>query len=1080
MIDLRRISCAVLCLVLTATSLFAVGHTLDDETHNESRELYDNVTLTHVQTDADSRYGLQNLNIVEFDPSDADLYIDVVGAGKYANDSATVPETVAAFIESNPDLTPIAAVNGDLWMASYAHSRVEGSGQEYGGYSDAVVKKTLSLPRGFNAYGGEIICSAYMYQETPYEGEFWSFGVSESGKVMIGCPTLDISIGGSNISTKADGLNRLPANDALVVYTDRGCLSNYALDDAYELLVKCDGDYTVKNGTRIAGEIIGIYGPDTDQNPEISEDTIILTARGSAIEEIGHLKLGDRIAVSFEVGERYGRNVEEWKTVTDAVGGHMPFVVDGVKNETGLTKGYPSTIVGITNDGKVLLIANDGRQSELSRGLDFNDYAALTDELGINTGIILDGGGSTTMVVLDEEEYKVVNSPSDGSPRSVVNSLILSYGPEREKADTAAVIPALPESLTSLYFTDDSLSALIRPNIQTKVTYSSEGALIQADKYNGDGYININFGMPGTAVDGTSDIAYPTVDIDEYPYIVLDMRSATSDKSSLQFQTFYVNAGDHWAGSGDTFCCFNNLVSNGQYSRYVIDTTANPNISGQLNSIRLGYLFPVNGTTVKNGDGIYLRSIRFAKTLEDANSLAEHIFSDVAPSKWYSEGIGYCYKNGYMAGTSDTTFSNKVEVTRAMFATILAALDNADLEGYTESVFDDVENGKWYTAAITWANEKELAAGLGNGNFGPKDPVTREQIALFLFKFAQYKGIETDMRADLSGYNDEARIHSWAYDAVSWAVKSKLISGVAGDVLSPRTSATRAEVAVMLMQFTQNISPVTQEVDLIMFCGQSNMAGRGNGKEAPEVAFEAGAEFRAVTFPAALFPIDEGHTPFGYAENNPAGINDVNQESQNPKKKGGIVPAFINSYYEQTGTRVIAVSASCGSSLSSSWIKEKRNYYQDAIYRYNSAAAWLEANGYTVRHRYLVWLQGESDAKNGIDADTYISNVNTLLNGILTPATGIEKCFVVSIGQRLNDQDGISYAPIIEAQERLCSECDNFVMASRLFTTFTDPLCYIKGDPTHFRQEYLNRTGADAGYNAGYYANHNRLPEATE
>lgn len=1067
----KRLVALLLFLAISATAAFAAP-SLDKEALNESREIWNGVIHTHIQTPTESRYGLQNVNIVEFDPSQADLQLNAVGGGEYANTLATVPDTVERFASENPELTPIAAINGDLWMVAYAHGRIEGSGTNYNGFSDPVVKGELTLPRGFNVYDGEIICSSYMYQETPYEGEFWSFGISADGRALIGCPTLEISLENNKTAVKADGLNRLPADNALVVYTDRGCLNNYALDDAYELLIRCDDpEYRITDGTTLRGEIVGVYDENTEENPVMSDGMIIITARGSTVDKIDHLAAGDRLAISFEVGERYGRDVEGWKSVTDAVGGHMPFVIDGIKNETGATTGYPSTIVGIKNDGKVILVANDGRQKELSRGFDFNDYAALTDELDINTGIILDGGGSTTMVVLDEEEYKVVNSPSDGSPRTVVNSLILSAGPDVEKSKTEVRIPAVNETPESIYFTDEGNIDRIIPNIQTRVSCTDEGALILADRYNGDGYVNICFGTPGSELNGGG------IDIDEYPYIVLDMKPVTKDKGSVQFQTFYVNGGEYWGGSADTFCCFNNVLNTNQFSRYIIDTTANPNITGQLNTIRMGYLIAANGTTVTDGDGICLRSVRFARTAEEAAIMASHPFGDIRNDKWYSEAIGYCYSNGYMAGTSTLTFSHSAEVTRAMFATILSTLSKADLDEYTHSVFDDVDEGKWYTAPITWANANGLAEGMGDGRFAPGDPVTREQISLFLYKFAQFRGMNTSARADLSGFGDEDRIHAWAYDAVSWAVAEGLISGVSKNVLSPRTSSTRAQVAVMLMKFTRNVSPIEKEIDLIMFSGQSNMAGRGNGSLAPEVPLEAGAEFRAFSFPGALFPINEAHTPFGYNENNPSGINDISKTTGEPKKTGGIVPAFVNAYYEASSTPVVAVSASCGSSTSTGWTRANRGYYQDAINRFNTAAAWLEANGYTVKHRYLVWLQGESDAKNGLTAEEYIVNVNKIFNELLAPATGMEKCLMISIGHRLNNQDGVSYDYIIDAQNVLCRDYDNFVMISDILTTFTDAKYYKTNDPTHFRQEYMNEAGTDAGRNAGYFAQNGSLPE---
>ena len=817
--------CAALSLPFAATG-FAVrgdaGFTLDGQTLYETTKLEDGVTLTHVTTGASSVYGLQNFNVVEFDPSDRSVRIDAVGAGQFANDLRKVSEMIADFAADNPGLTPVAAVNGDLWMMGSAHSRVEGANTTYGGYSDPVVKKELTLPRGFNVYDGEIICSAYMYSETPYEGEFWAFGVDGNGRVAIGCPTLDVTLKSEQSEIAVDGFNRLPANNSLVLYSDKGCLSNYALDDAYELLIECGTDYTVTDGAVITGKVTGIYDTYVKGNPTISETTMILTARGDAIPRISGIKNGDKISFSFEVGERYGRDVDVWRNVRCAVGGHMPFVVDGVKNETGVTKGYPSTIVGVKNDGNVVIIANDGRQSDFSLGLDFDDYAYLADELDINTGIILDGGGSTDMTVLLDGEYKVVNRPSDGRERNVINSLIVSVGDDTEKAAASVKLPDVTDDLTRVFFTDPGNYSLLRTNIQATIRPSSEGAVITAEKYNGDCYFNMCFGLPSTTVDTGRSAAgngYPSVSLDDYPYIILDIKAATSDPSAYQFQSVYVCAGEKWGASGDNFICFNNVINDGQFHRYVIDTTQRSNVSGVLNVIRIGFLLPVNGVTINDGDGIVLRSVRLASSVKEAVQLASFPFGDVETGKWYTDAVGYCYINGYLAGQSDVSFAPSADVTRAMMATIIAKLAGADLEYYNLPIYEvppeiadtmngprftDVAGGKWYTAPVNWASDNGIVSGIGGGLYGINQSVTREQIALMFMRLAQFQKLDVSDRADISGYTDAATAHGWAYEALEWAVARGLLSGTSGTgrTLSPLATSTRSQIAQIIMKYT--------------------------------------------------------------------------------------------------------------------------------------------------------------------------------------------------------------------------------------------------------------------------------------
>ena len=182
-------------------------------------------------------------------------------------------------------------------------------------------------------------------------------------------------------------------------------------------------------------------------------------------------------------------------------------------------------------------------------------------------------------------------------------------------------------------------------------------------------------------------------------------------------------------------------------------------------------------------------------------------FIDVKPDQWYTDGILWCYQNEYMAGVSDTEFGRKSNVTRAMFATILAKIDGSDISGYSKMSFTDVKAGQWYSNAIEWAASNGYAAGLGEGIFGYKQNVSREQIALFFYTYSSKNNIDVSDEADLSGYADLNRVHSWALDAVQWAVAKGLISGTSDTTLSPRDSATRAEIALVIKNYVENVKP---------------------------------------------------------------------------------------------------------------------------------------------------------------------------------------------------------------------------------------------------------------------------------
>jgi len=188
-------------------------------------------------------------------------------------------------------------------------------------------------------------------------------------------------------------------------------------------------------------------------------------------------------------------------------------------------------------------------------------------------------------------------------------------------------------------------------------------------------------------------------------------------------------------------------------------------------------------------------------------------FEDVSDGKWYSEGISFCAANEYMAGTSEAIFDRSATLTRAMFVTILAKVDGADLTPYeNRSSFVDVRSDAWYSAAIEWACQNGLVSGIGNYEFGYKRSITREQIALIFYSYLTKLNekndaenqIDLSQSADLSVYKDADRVHQFAVEQVSWAVGAGLLSGIGDGYLDPRGNCTRAQAAVLIRAFVLN------------------------------------------------------------------------------------------------------------------------------------------------------------------------------------------------------------------------------------------------------------------------------------
>lgn len=175
------------------------------------------------------------------------------------------------------------------------------------------------------------------------------------------------------------------------------------------------------------------------------------------------------------------------------------------------------------------------------------------------------------------------------------------------------------------------------------------------------------------------------------------------------------------------------------------------------------------------------------------------VFSDVKEIDWYYQPVMKAHDNGWFTGTSATTFGPNMAMTRGMLATVLWRIEGEATAKAHD--FKDVAVDKYYNTGIAWAAEHGIVSGYGHNMFGPEDNITREQLATVLYNYAKYKGRDVSASNDLSGFIDANHTTAYAHDAIKWAVGSGIVNGKGGGVLDPKGDATRAEVAMMLVNF---------------------------------------------------------------------------------------------------------------------------------------------------------------------------------------------------------------------------------------------------------------------------------------
>ena len=429
--NLAKILAVVFALVMTigifapsaTADLSAARFTFVGEDSNVSTNIKLNgkdtgaiYTRVHLGSGGSSGYGANRIiNIVEANPSQyPNLSFEVINSVKYIKNAAPLTEEVAKFKEEGK--TILAAVNGD-WM-SWVNS--------VGASVSANYRVTFSPL----VLDGEIYCSQMTNIEQA--ADYYTMCISKDNKVAIDKPVVSTKI--KNLTTGKSvtptGLNRAPVKNSLNVYNNRLNDSNYVSTDAYEVVIKTDSTNKFYQKQEVTGTVTKIYPAGTVSRSGLTDDIVILTARGSYITRLNsNFKVGDKVSITAEI--KCGTNKTVWENCEEAIGGQCLVMKGGqiVNDLSGGDMGnYPTNIIGLKKDGTVMMSMVTADKNGVRSGLIFeSQIAKFCKEVGYDTCFLFDGGGSTTMITLDSGKYVERACYSDGSIRSVWNGLALVY-----------------------------------------------------------------------------------------------------------------------------------------------------------------------------------------------------------------------------------------------------------------------------------------------------------------------------------------------------------------------------------------------------------------------------------------------------------------------------------------------------------------------------------------------------------------------------------------------------------------------------------------------------------------------------
>lgn len=625
--NIKKLLSLILTIALLLSSLYIPATALSAPVgaiSGESGRFYESITLPD-GTDTGVRYTQMNLSgtygsgkvlaIAEGDLSDTRLSIDVINCGTYTVSTQTVASASAK--HSKNGKTVLAALNGDLWMTGVNSN-------------SNVTKSVLKTTRGIMIIDREIWATQEFgmenYQNTSGASTVASlksaFGVTDKNQPIVGAPVITVKITNEtrNTTVTPDGLNRLPAWDSMVVYNYRINSLNYALNDSYEIALTTDNSsFTLDN--KVTARVSAIYPSGSTNRPAIDKNTIVITARGSRMAELSSFKIGDTVSFDLSLVDKHG-STDLWQTVVDAIGGHMHVIKDDKQTMLDTRSSeYPTSLIGIKDDGTVMLAAVNSAKNGEYKGLRYKDAYKLCKELGYNNVFYLDGGGSSAIVTLKDGTYTQRNYSADGSARAVINAVALVWNdtPVCEKQGSLSYITTSDElsSFSPAFIPAGMLERVVDVTNCLDYNYLIDEKLLAFEPTEATN-------DPYASLDMTKFSEY--IDTSKYKYVTLKLR--TNIKRTSNFALYYVTSTQNTIYNIST-----QITPQSGYMYVTFNMTESAGWSGALNFLRLDFF---EGIISSPGEYLEIEYLAFSPTPRDVALLKNGSYPEGAILDYYA------------------------------------------------------------------------------------------------------------------------------------------------------------------------------------------------------------------------------------------------------------------------------------------------------------------------------------------------------------------------------------------------------------------------------------------------------------
>lgn len=712
-----------------------------------------------------------------------------------------------------------------------------------------------------NTYGGVNISDGKVIQGCNSNGPTYMLVFDSAGNtdLVYSKVSYALKVNGSPWSGALEYINMYPYTLGTgIYYFDTSCGNNTDTNaPGVEIVFNKTNNTEITVGGTLKGTVVEIRSNVSSGGP-VGRNQFVLYASNSSpwASSLRALSIGDTAEITVtETISSAKTKMENASSALVTYGYHI--VINGVNvtSSDGLGDAFNNesaqrSAVGVKSNGELIIVATDGRNTTYP-GLTVYELADMLIGLGCQTAVLLDGGGSTQMTVQNssgtlEAVYsstrRVANSlfiterPAiSSSTRSTLSSLIASantylsnytLSSESEAQMQAALSYGNSVYNTSTSMPGDYTKAIMRlqeainnvviTGYNTGIYQSSSSLVMRSSPSSGESTvttIQANTSLSVTSVSG--DYGYTKyMSYTGWIYIPICTRIGNLSNAAAT-----ISSVDERPAGASLTISWNSVPGAAGYIYKVIELAGEPdpgNDDESQNAIELAYAENTRATSVtipasSMTDGKYIKvavavvyptttvwSIKYIKG-------SELPFYDVPTTAWYYTPVKYVYNQGLFSGTSGTTFSPELNMTRGMMVTVLYRHAGEPPVSGTLT-FTDVAPGSYYYNAILWATQNGIASGYNSTTFGPEDNVQRQQAVVFLYRYASLIGCDMTITPGftLTGYADYASIASYAVTAMTWAVNKGIISGN-GNYLFPADYATRAQIATMFYNFDNNL-----------------------------------------------------------------------------------------------------------------------------------------------------------------------------------------------------------------------------------------------------------------------------------